>query len=56
MSQSNTSVLVSSLAKKGVAGIPEMFINAALVLSVLGMAGSGLYPNELAEIRGEIQH
>ena len=49
--QSNTSVLVSSLAK-GVAGIPDMFINAAPSLVGLGMAGSGFVSNELAERLG----
>lgn len=48
---SNTSVLVSSLAK-GVAGIPDMFINAAPNLVGLGMAGSGFVSNELAERLG----
>ena len=49
--QSNTSVLVSSLAK-GVAGIPDMFVNAAPSLVGLGMAGSGFVSNELAERLG----
>ena len=37
---SDAAVLASSLAK-GVAGIPDMFINAAPNLVGLGMAGSG---------------
>lgn len=48
---SDASVLVSSLAK-GVAGIPDMFVNAAPSLVGLGMAGSGFVSNELAERLG----
>ena len=43
--------MVSSLAK-GVAGIPDMFVNAAPSLVGLGMAGSGFIANELAERLG----
>ena len=43
--------MVSSLAK-GVAGIPDMFVNAAPSLVGLGMAGSGFVSNELAERLG----
>ena len=48
---SDAAVLVSSLAK-GVAGIPDMFVNAAPSLVGLGMAGSGFVSNELAERLG----
>ena len=48
---SDAAVLASSLAK-GVAGIPDMFVNAAPNLVGLGMAGSGFVSNELAERLG----
>ncbi|HNA22746.1 MAG TPA: hypothetical protein PLN40_15170, partial [Agitococcus sp.] len=48
---SDAAVLASSLAK-GVAGIPDMFVNAAPSLVGLGMAGSGFVSNELAERLG----
>ena len=48
---SDAAVLASSLAK-GVAGIPDMFINAAPSLVGLGMAGTGFVSNEIAEAVG----
>jgi len=48
---SNTAVAASSLAK-GVAAIPDMFINAAPNLIGLGMAGTGFVSNELADVVG----
>jgi len=48
---SDSAVLASSLAK-GVAGIPDMFINAAPNLIGLGMAGTGFVSNELADVMG----
>lgn len=48
---SDSAVFLSSLAK-GVAGIPDMFVNAAPSLVGLGMAGTGFVSNELADVVG----
>ena len=48
---SNAAVAASS-AVKGVASIPDMFINAAPNLIGLGMAGTGFVSNELADVVG----
>lgn len=48
---SNAAVAGSSLVK-GVAAIPDMFINAAPNLIGLGMAGTGFVSNELADVVG----
>lgn len=48
---SNAAVAASS-AVKGVASIPDMFINAAPNLVGLGMAGTGFVSNELADVVG----
>ena len=48
---SDSAVLASSIAK-GVAGIPDMFINAAPNLVGLGLAGAGFVSNELAQRLG----
>ena len=48
---SDSAVFASSLAK-GLAGIPDMFINAAPNLVGLGMAGTGFVSNELANVIG----
>jgi len=48
---SNAAVAASS-AVKGVASIPDMFINAAPNLVGLGMAGTGFASNELANVIG----
>jgi tetratricopeptide (TPR) repeat protein len=48
---SNAAVAASS-AIKGVASIPDMFINAAPNLIGLGMAGTGFVSNELADVVG----
>ena len=48
---SNAAVAASS-AVKGVASIPDMFINAAPNLIGLGLAGTGFVSNELADVVG----
>ena len=48
---SDSAVFASSLAK-GLASIPDMFINAAPNLVGLGMAGTGFVSNELANVIG----
>lgn len=48
---SNAAVAGSSVAK-GLAAIPDMFINAAPNLVGLGMAGTGFVSNELANVIG----
>jgi hypothetical protein len=48
---SNAAVAASS-AVKGIASIPDMFINAAPNLIGLGLAGTGFVSNELADVVG----
>jgi len=48
---SNAAVAGSSIVK-GIASIPDMFINAAPQLVGLGMAGTGFVSNELADVVG----